>query len=161
MKTIIIYSSKYGCTEDCAKYLKSRLSGLPELMDADRSNSVSLESYDTVILGSSIYIGRVSKKIQKLCKENVNLLTKKNVGIFLCCAFPEQTDTYLTTNFPDKLLGNAAVIKSFGGEARIEKMRFLDKAVMKAGIKGNHEALKVSYNNMNDFIKKINKLIHK
>lgn len=66
MKTIIIYSSKYGCTADCAKELKSGLSGTVELVDIDQTNpkAILLESFDVVIFGSSIYIGAVSKKMR-------------------------------------------------------------------------------------------------
>ncbi|WP_099466923.1 flavodoxin domain-containing protein [Konateibacter massiliensis] len=159
MNTIIIYSSKYGCTADCAEYLKSGLSDSAKLTDIDKTNSnaIALESYDTVIFGSSIYVGAISKKMRKFCKENVELLSKKRVGIFLCCGFPEQAKEYLTTNFPSTLLKSAIVIKDFGGEARIDKMKFIDKSIMKTVMKGNHEALKISHENIDAFIKELNK----
>lgn len=156
MSTIIIYSSKYGCTTDCAKYLKSALSGSVTLTDIDNTNVVSLDNYDTVIIGSSIYIGKISKKIQQLCKEKLNLLNQKKVGIFLCCAFPEQINEYLTTNFPSALLECAATVKCFGGEARVDKMKFIDKSIMKAALKGNNKKLQISHKNMDSFIKELN-----
>lgn len=155
MNTIIIYSSKYGCTTDCARYLKAGLSGSVTLTDIDNTNSISLENYDVVILGSSIYIGKISKIMQKFCKENADLLSKKRVGIFLCCAFPEQLTEYLAANFPPTLLKNSVVIKDFGGEARIDKMKFIDKSIMKAAIKGSHEKLKISHESMDSFIKEL------
>lgn len=157
MNTIIIYSSKYGCTSDCAKYLKSGSSGLVMLTDIDKinSNTINLENYSTVIFGSSIYIGAISKKMRKFCNENIDLLDKKRVGIFICCAFPEQIKEYLATNFPSKLLKSAVTIKDFGGEARIDKMKFIDKLITKAVIKGNHENLKISHENMDNFKKEL------
>lgn len=109
------------------------------LTDIDNANSISLENYDAVIFGSSIYIGKISKAMQKFCKENADLISKKRVGIFLCCAFSEQVTEYLTANFPPTLLKNSIVIKDFGGEARVDKMKFIDKSIMKAAMKGNSE----------------------
>ena len=156
MNTIIIFSSKYGCTTDCAQYLKSGLSGSTTLINIDNTKSIPLENYDTVILGSSIYIGRVSNRMRMFCKDNMDFLSKKRVGIFLCCGFPEQVKEYLDANFPAELLESAIVIKGFGGEARLEKMKFVDKTIMKTVTKGNYEALKISNEDMDSFIKNMN-----
>jgi len=74
-------------------FLKSGLSGTAELADINEINPKTLliESFDTVILGSSIYIGAISKKLRAFCIENVDVLSRKRVGIFLCCGVPEQT----------------------------------------------------------------------
>lgn len=156
MNTIIIYSSKYGCTKDCAEYLKSGLSGSTTLTDIDNTDTISIDNYDTVVFGGSIYIGRISKQMQKFCEDNIDLLNKKRVGIFLCCAFPEQIKEYLATNFAPALLKSAIVVKGFGGEARIDKMKFMDKLIMKAALKGGNENLHISRKNMDGFIEELN-----
>jgi len=158
MKTIIIYSSKYGSTEDCAKHLKAGLSGSVSLVDIEKTNpkTIGLEKYDSIIFGSSIYVGSISKKIRSLCNEFKELLLKKRIAIFICCGFPEQVNEYLSTNFSTKLLQNAVIVKSFGGEARLDKMKALDRLIMKAATKGNHNNLKISQENIDDFIKAIN-----
>lgn len=157
MNLAVIYSSKYGCTTDCAKYLKAGLSAKVTLVDIETTNTqtIDLEKYDTVILGSSVYIGAISKKMRIFCKENLDLLSRKRVGLYLCCAFPEQAAEYFSKNFPPALLKNAVVVKGFGGEARIEKMKMLDRLIMKAVTKGNHDSLKLSYENMDHFIREI------
>ncbi len=157
MNTIIIYSSKYGCTADCAMLLKSGLSGTAELADINEINPKTLliESFDTVILGSSIYIGAISKKLRAFCIENVDVLSRKRVGIFLCCGVPEQTKEYLSKNFPEALLKRAVVVKDFGGEARMDKLKGLDKLIMRAAMKDNYESLKISHDHLESFIKEI------
>lgn len=155
MNTIIIYSSKYGSTLDCAKSLN--LPGSVSLVDIGKTNpkTISLEHFDTIIFGSSIYIGAISKKMRAFCNDNIDLLSKKRVGIFLCCAFPAQINEYLSTNFPSELLKSAVVVKYFGGEARMDKMKAFDKMIMKAATKGNCENLKISHENIESFIKEI------
>lgn len=157
MNTIIVYSSKYGCTADCATLLKSGLSGTVELANINQTNpkTLLLENFDTVIFGSSIYVGAISKKMRVFCNENIDVLSRKRVGIFLCCAFPAQIDEYLSKNFPSVLLKSAVVIKDFGGEARIDKMKGMDKLIMKAAIKGNYENLKISHEHLESFIREI------
>lgn len=91
------------------------------------------------------------------CRENADALSRKRVGIFLCCAFSEKVTEYTSKNFPLCLLEHAVVIKAFGADARNEKMKVIDKMIMKAATKGNNEALKISYERMDDFIKEISK----
>ena len=51
------------------------------------------------------------------------------------------------------MLKNAAAVKAFGGEARIEKMKTIDRLLMKAVTKGKSDSLKLSYENMDCFIR--------
>lgn len=154
MNTVIIYSSKYGTTKDCAKYLKSKMSGSAVLFNIDKSDikELDLESCGTVILGSSIYIGSVSKKLRGFCNSSLELLRKKKVGIFICCGFVNQGKEYLLANFPSDLLSHAISVKVFGGEVRPEKMKAVDRLIMKAAAKGKLEDLKISDEAMDAFI---------
>lgn len=162
MKTIIIYSSKYGSTADCAKLLSAGLSSAVELANIDKMNAknIPLENFDKVILGSSIYIGGISRMMRTFCNENVDILSKKRVGIFLCCGFPAQMNEYLAKNFPAALLKNAVAIENFGGEARVDKLKVMDKLIMKAATKGNYRDLTISHENIKSFIKNFNGCIN-
>ncbi|MDU3352327.1 MAG: flavodoxin domain-containing protein, partial [Clostridium sp.] len=60
MNTIIIYSSKYGCTKDCANILKNKLSDNVTIVDINNNNNnnkIELSKFDKIIIGSSIYVG--------------------------------------------------------------------------------------------------------
>ena len=152
MKTLVIYSSKYGCAADCAEYLKTKLSGDITLIDAGKTTEkVELAQFGTIIIGGSVYVGKVSKKLRKFCEDNVDILTKKKVGIFLCCALSEQANEFLTANFPPDLLKNTVTTKVFGSEARLERMTFLDKMIIKVFTKGDYSKFKISYENMEEF----------
>ena len=154
MNTIILFSSRYGCAEDCGESLKAGLPGAVKLINMDRVNinAIDLEPYDSVILGSSIYIGSVSKNMKAFCKNNVDVLCRKKVGIYLCSAFSEQADQYASQNFPPALLKHASVIKGFGGEARLNKMKTIDKLIMRAATKGRYDSLKISHENITEFL---------
>jgi len=133
MKTLIVYASKYGCTADCADCLKGKLSGDVMLTDIGKSSKdLRLDEYDSIIIGGSIYAGRVSNKLRMFCKENLDALNKKKLGMFLCCASIDQADEFFSSNFPPELLSTVKVKKAFGGEIRLDVMRFFDKMIVKA-----------------------------
>lgn len=127
-------------------------------MDIDGADvkNLSLAEFDTVVLGSSIYIGGISKKMQGFCNKNITVLCEKRIGIFLCCGFGAQWEDYLIKNFPATLLQQSVVAKNFGGQARMERMGSFDRFIMKVATKGSYEDIKISEEAMADFLKKIN-----
>ena len=152
MKTLIIYASKYGCTADCATYLKDKLSSGVTLTDINKNNKIELENFDTITIGGSIYAGQLySKELRSFCKNNLDTLRKKRVGIFLCCAQADQASVFFTKNFPSELLEHAKATEVFGSEARLEKMKFVDKTLLKAVTKGDFSSFKISYENIDKF----------
>lgn len=62
MKTIIIYTTKYGCAEKAAYLLRSKLGEGTEAVNLMHAKEPLLDKYDTVILGGSIYFGKIQKK---------------------------------------------------------------------------------------------------
>ena len=156
MNVLIIYASKYGCTADCAAYLKDKLSGNVKLADINKT-MIQLDEYDSVIIGASVYMGKISKTLRKFCTDNKGALLNKKAGLFLCCAQSEQADSFLSGNFPSELIKNAAATGNFGSEARLEKMGFLDKTIIKAVSKGDFSNFKILYENIDKFAKDFNK----
>ena len=127
MKTIIIYGSTYGYAKDCANNLSKQLNGDVVLIDISTGVIPSIEEFDNVIIGGSIYMGQISKKIKGYCASNVGLLKKKRVGLFICTGLPENYEINIKNAFPEELLKQAMSVESFGGELRIEKMKLTHK----------------------------------
>jgi menaquinone-dependent protoporphyrinogen oxidase len=152
MKTLIIFSSKYGYTADCSIKLKEELGGEPEVLDINEvKESPDISSYDTVIIGSSVYVGKVSKKIREFCKENLESLQEKQLGIFICLALVEEKDEILKTNFPSPMLDHVKAVGIFGGEARLDKMKFVDKKIINLVTKGDFSGFKKLDDNIVSF----------
>ena len=127
MKTIIIYASTYGYAKDCANELSKQLTGEVLIVNVSTDTLLSISGFDNVVIGGSIYMGHISKKIKAYCISNLDLLKNKRVGLFLCCGLPEDFEKYIKNAFPEELLKKAISVKSFGGELRIEKMNFTHK----------------------------------
>lgn len=126
MSTAIVYASTYGSTRKAAETIQKAVPA-SSIFDV-KKDKVDLSSFDTVILGSSIYIGQIDKQMKNFLKINGETLKSKKLGIYLCCGFEENLQTYLDTNF-DKELVESAVVMTMGGEMDIDKMSFAHKMI--------------------------------
>lgn len=152
MKTLIVYASKYGTTTDCATYLKDKLAGEVTLIDINgQTQPPNLKDFDTIVIGGSIYAGTLSKKLKTFCQTNLDTLLQKKIGLFLCCGLGEEVEDFFEKNFPTTLLEHGSVRSHFGSEARLEKMKFLDKTVLKAVTKGDFTTFNISYEKIENF----------
>ena len=146
MKTIIIYSSTYGYAKECTKKLAEQLKGETFLVNVSTDTIPSIDKFDNVIIGGSIYMGQIQKKLKEYCASNVDLLKNKRLGLFICCGLPENFEQNTKNAFPEELLKKAIVIEFFGGELRIEKMNLVHKiltgVMKKAAAKEGKESIK-------------------
>lgn len=132
MKTIIIYTSKYGCTEKAAYLLKNQLGEETEVVNLMLAKEPALERYDTVILGGSIYYGKIQKQMMEFTSKYQNELSKKRVGLFICAgAKGEQAAQELKSSFPEKLYEQSITKEVFGDEIYEEKFTILDRLVLR------------------------------
>lgn len=132
MNTLIAYGTKYGCAEKCAKRIAEELKEDVELVDLRKTKGVNLSGYDKVIIGGSIYIGKIQKEVSDFCSRNLDELKNKKIGLFICgMAEGEAADAELNSSFPAELL-DAAKAKGFlGGEFLVDNMNFMDKLIVK------------------------------
>ncbi|NLM21509.1 MAG: flavodoxin [Peptococcaceae bacterium] len=131
MDILIVYSGKYGCTEKCAKILAEKLIGNVNLCDLNVIKEVELSKYEKVIIGGSIYGGRIRKEIQRFCEANLNVLTGKTLGLFICGMLEDQAEEELNNSFSSQLLTKARAKEFFGGELQVEKMSLPEKLIVK------------------------------
>lgn len=146
MKVIIIYATKYGSTEETAKRIRSQLGAGAELCNVMTGDVPPLDGFDTVVLGGSIYAGKLQKQMTGYVDRHLPELLRKRVGIFLCAA--QQTEETrlkeLETAFPAQLLQHACVKDVLGFAFDFQKMGFLEKAIIKK-IKGDDHSMAVYY----------------
>lgn len=132
MKTLIAYGTKYGCAEKCAKRIAEELRDDVELADLRKTKEVNLSAYDMVIIGGSIYIGKIQKEVSDFCNRNLEELRSKKIGLFICgMAEGEAADSELNSSFPAELLDAVAAKAFLGGEFLVDDMNFMDKLIVK------------------------------
>ncbi|MEI7885356.1 MAG: flavodoxin domain-containing protein [Clostridia bacterium] len=131
MKTIIIYASKYGYAEDCVKELAAQLQGEILCVNIATSEIPLISEADNLIIGGSIYVGQVDKKLKAYCEAKLELLLQKRIGLFIACGMPENFQLNMQNAFPAALIEHALVKTCLGAELRIAKMNFFHKTVAK------------------------------
>ncbi len=132
MKTLIVYATKYGSTEKCAKLLSDKLSSEVELCNLKLEKNIDLSKYDKVIIGTSVYMGRIRKEINEFFTNNLNELITKKLGVFQC-SMSQGADavTQIENTFPKELVNNAVAKEHFGGEFSFDKMNFFERFIVK------------------------------
>lgn len=157
MKTIIVYATKYGCTKKCAENLSKKLNDNVDLCNLKEKKDIDISQYDKVIVGGSIYIGKIQKEISEFCNKHLEDLKAKKSGIFICCMKDgEAAEAELKEAFPQELLDKAVVKSFFGGEFIFNKMNFLDRFIAKKVSKTDTDMSNILYENINRFAESMN-----
>jgi len=168
MKILVLYGSRYGCTEDCAKYLQNRINAaghesiisdiknLQAVSKEGKTSEADLACFDWVIIGGSIYVGKIRKEVKCFCEQNLQELLAKKIALFICCTTPEEVNDYFKNNFPLQLLAHAFKTVNFGGELRQNKMGFFDKKLTALIFKLEPKKIEVFYKNIDQLADQIN-----
>ncbi|HVP18208.1 MAG TPA: flavodoxin domain-containing protein [Spirochaetia bacterium] len=132
MKVLIAYRSRYGVTESCAKTLAGRISSGAVLHDLRSSERQSLEGFDIVLIGGSIYGGRIQREIPAFCDRERESLLSRKVGLFICCFYTgERAAAEIQEAFPSWLTAHAFAREVLGGELSLSKLSFLDRILVR------------------------------
>ncbi len=133
MRTLIAYRTKYGTAAACARTLAEKIGGETALADLADARDVNLREYDVVIIGGSIYAGKLQRKVVSFCEKNRRILLQRPVGIFLCCLYEgEEAILQLQSAFPDWLLAHAFARALPGGEVHYDRLTFLDRLLVRS-----------------------------
>lgn len=131
MSTLIVYATKHGSSKGCAVKLSEKLFGKVDLINLKESGISNLEAYDKVVIGGSIYAGRIQKEISDFCLNDLSILKQKKIGLFICCMIKNSEEAQINNSFPEDLIANAVVKESFGGEFKFKDMSFAEKIITK------------------------------
>jgi menaquinone-dependent protoporphyrinogen IX oxidase len=132
MKGIVIYKGKYGATKQYAEWLGQALS-LP-VVTTENINGNQLKEFDYLLMGSSVYIGKL--QIKKWLKMNTSVISDKKVFFFQVAASPpeekEKRQAYNQTSIPEELR-NKFEFYFLPGRMIMKKLSWLDRFMLKIG----------------------------
>ena len=133
MDTLILYISKHGTTETIAQLLAERLGkNNCRLLNLKKESPSNIEDYQNIIIGGSIHIGGIPKKLKTFLENHQSLLLQKTLGLYLCCMFKdEKAEEQFQQAFPEALRNHAKALLLPGGELKLERMNFLEKLAVK------------------------------
>ena len=137
MRILILYGSKHGCTAKCAHLLRDKLKNA-DLIDLSQNFApVSLDDYDAILIGTSVYVGKINKAVAKFCAANLDRLRDKEIGLFVCCGLPEKAMEQLENGFPKELVQAAWVKAYFGYQYEMTQLNLFERILMR--LLGKHQ----------------------
>jgi menaquinone-dependent protoporphyrinogen IX oxidase len=132
MKATIIYKGKYGATRQYAEWLAQELK--VSVASTDEYKESDLTSSDTVILGSSVYIGQL--QIKQWLKEHEQVLLNKKIFLFVVCGTPpeekEMIQPYVNSSVPKSILQQSHIY-FLHGRLIYKTLSRLDKFMLRMG----------------------------
>ena len=130
MKSVIIYKGKYGATRQYAEWLGAALH-LP-LKTPEELQEADIKMHDFIILGSSVYIGKLL--IRDWIKLYADVLKNKKILLFVVCGNNNQKEQekIIKQNIPDGLLDPDHIF-FLPGRLIQSKLSWKDRFMLKAG----------------------------
>lgn len=158
MKTAIIFATNHGCTDKCARNLADNIGLDINLFNIEIAPNPDLENFETIIIGGSIHMGSINKKIKKFIDKNATALFKKKLGLFICCMYDgDKAIEQFNDAFPEDLRNKAVTHGFFGGEFNFDKMNFFEKAIVKKVANIEQSVSNINYTDIKEFAIKIKK----
>ncbi|MBP2651722.1 MAG: flavodoxin [Firmicutes bacterium] len=152
MSTLIIYATKYGFTQKCAEMIAQGLTENVDVCNIKLAGQPDLSPYDKVIVGSSVYAGRIRKEIRQFCTAKREKLKSKKLAFFICGMAENQAQAQITTAFPQELLSIASAAEFFGGQYKFDKMNFLERIIIKQISGSTKDVSRLNSDNINKLI---------
>ena len=149
MKTLIIFSSKKGATADVAELIKGKFDNAV-VWDIKNTDKPRLDEFDTIIIGSSVYVGKIHKDVKAFVSKNSEILRQKKLGLFLCGLLPKEAYKVFENGFAPVLQYAKAKVFA-GGVYDPKKSGFASRLVMKAVAKLSEYTNTVDGNAIDEF----------
>ena len=130
MKTLILFATKYGATEEIAERIASRIGGAT-VCNLKSSSIQSVSQFDCVIIGSPVYAGSIRKEAKAFLYQNAGVLRDKRLGLFLSGMAAHMEKKAFEVNFSPDILQAAAVKSHLGGVFDSTKADMLERFIMK------------------------------
>ncbi|MCD2346648.1 flavodoxin domain-containing protein [Clostridium guangxiense] len=157
MSTLIVYVTKHDFTAKCVMRLSKQLDDNFDILNLREKKDTKLEHYDSVIIGGPIYMGQIMKEVKEFCEKNLQELSKKKIGLFVCGMSDEdKINSFIEQSFPQKLKDRASAKGDFGGSFIFKSMNFFERFIIKHICKTNKDILNLKEHNIDEFAAKMN-----
>ncbi len=157
MKTLIVFTTRYGTTGECASLLSDALQGEVSLQNLAENPVVDLSSYETVVVGSPIYAGKINKRVKRFCMDHTATLLEKRLALFTCdMEEGEGSIKQLEHTYPPALVSHALVSNSFGGQFLFSHMGWFTKKMISLMSKSDEDVKRIQYDAIEKFAKVLN-----
>ena len=132
MNILIVYASKNGVSKKAAEHLaRELLSSHNVAVYSINDSPPSPIDFDVIVLGGSIYMTKLNKKLKAYLKKHIEEISNMPSAFFFCCGIIRDWEDYKATELPTKIRFSLG-IECFGGELKPDKLKGIDKLIVKA-----------------------------
>jgi menaquinone-dependent protoporphyrinogen oxidase len=124
MKGLVVYGTRYGTAKEIAEEISRTLKDENvdvKLFNAKKIRDHDISSYDLIIVGSGIKMGKWTKESKNFLKKNKNILSNKKIALFVSCgaankekSMAEGQDKYLDNISKEYLTSEPIATGLFG-----------------------------------------------
>lgn len=131
MKVLIVYASRGGASREAAEMLASSIGNRASVSVFDiNSQPPSPAEFDVAVIGGSIRMGKLNKKLKQYIKAHVDQLSSMPSAVFICCGIGKDFEDYKTMQLP-KSLNCSLGVAHFGGHLKPDRLKGMDKIIVK------------------------------
>ncbi len=128
LKTLVIYSSKYGSTQDAARII-SLITGPARYCSVDEFIPEYME-FDFIVVGTPIYQGKVDPSVLEFVDKNRAWLKEKPFSLF-CTCLDKTGGLNQLRQLQEFITAKAMSLKAIGGRLRIDDLDENDHDLIK------------------------------
>ncbi len=136
-KTALIYGTRYGATEDTAKWIAKGIGDDVDVLNIETIDfDKTIEKYDKFIIGSGIWIDGAHKRLMELLSTYTEVMQSKIIASFIVCGTTGEDDVGKARiegyfeRFHKPLAVKPALKRHFGGRMIIEKLSEKDRKLL-------------------------------
>jgi menaquinone-dependent protoporphyrinogen oxidase len=136
-KTALIYGTRYGATEDTAKWIAKGIGDGVDVLNIETIDfDETIEKYDKFIIGSGVWIDGAHKRLMELLTTHTDVMQTKIIASFIVCGTTGEDDAgklriegYFE-RFHKPLTVKPKIQKHFGGRMIIKKLSEKDRKLL-------------------------------
>ena len=152
LKTLILYATKHGAAGEIARRIADKADGAA-LHDLKQGDVPNLAEYDCVIVGSSVYAGRIRKEAKVFLSHNTEALQSKRLGLFISGMDTGSENDVLAAAYSKELLQSAKTASFLGGIFDPDKAGFIERLIMRIVTKKSGYISTINDEKIGDFVK--------
>ena len=170
-KVALVYGTRYGATEDTAKWIAKGIDSNVDVLNIETIDfDKTIHKYDKFIIGSGIWIDGAHKRLMELLSTYTEQIQPKIIASFIVCGTIGEDDAGKVRiegyfeRFHKPLDVKPALKKHFGGRMIIEKLsdkdrklldNFYRKVLKKAFVSWDRTQPEMAEKFGNEFLKKV------
>jgi len=131
MRHLLVYFGKYGTTANSARIIQETIGKSCDTATPDGEKVKVIRGYDSLIIGTAIYRGRVPSAITAFIQENRTILNSRRLSFFIHCLEPKLAFERMRSAMGDQLFEHGQFKAVLGGRVHLDQHNFITRQILK------------------------------